>query len=166
MASLSMDIPDDPAVTRAIAAAIHEHWRAQSRIEGWSMQPHLDVPYADLSADDQANNIAAARRIAQVLAAAGLRISRTDAPLPLDVLAARMNAAMEAMAEAEHDGWMAQRRSQGWRWGAERDDAGKLHPSMVPYAALSEEEKEKDRSNIRLYPDMVSRAGLRIVDNP
>jgi hypothetical protein len=37
---------------------------------------------------------------------------------------------------------------------------------MVPYAALSEEEKEKDRSNIRLYPDMVSRAGLRIVDNP
>jgi hypothetical protein len=34
---------------------------------------------------------------------------------------------------------------------------------MLPYAQLSEREKEKDRSNIRHYPAFAARAGFRIV---
>ncbi len=142
----------------SIAAAIHETWRVLSRSQGWSMQPHLDCPYSELAEQDKEDNRAAARRMDEVLAQAGLALS-DDAAKP----AAPLPANLEPMAEAEHNGWMAQRTQAGWYWAATRDDAAKHHPSMLPYARLPEREKEKDRSNIRHYPEFAARAGYRIV---
>ena len=138
-----------------IAAAIHETWRALSVEQGWKMQPHLDRPYADLAEPNKDDNRAAARRMARVLAAAGLKLAPTGVPAPLE-------AHMEILAEAEHDGWMAHRAADGWHYGPTRDDAAKIHPSMIPYADLSDNEKEKDRNNIRHYPAFAARAGLCI----
>lgn len=146
------------SATETIAAAIHETWRTLSHAEGWSMQPHLDRPFAELGEPDKDDNRAAARRMSEVLAVAGLTLD-DDATKP----AATLPADLEAMAEAEHNGWMVQRAQAGWTWGARRDDAAKQHPSMLPYAQLSEREKEKDRNNIRHYPDFAARAGYRIV---
>jgi hypothetical protein len=141
----------------SIAAAIHETWRHLSRREGWSMSPHLDRAFADLAEQDKEDNRAAAGRMDDVLALGGLTLSNDpatpDASLPTD---------LEPMAEAEHNGWMAQRARTGWSWAATRDDEAKHHPSMVPYTQLSEREKEKDRSNIRHYPEFAARAGYRI----
>jgi hypothetical protein len=141
-----------------IAAAIHETWRSLSRAQGWSMQPRLDRPFAELDDDGKEDNRAAARRMNDVLGVADLTLSddpsRQEAALPEGI---------EAMARAEHDGWVAQRSSAGWTWAETRDDAAKHHPSMVPYAQLPEKEKDKDRNNVRHYPDFASRAGLRIV---
>jgi len=141
-----------------IAAAIHETWRALSRAEGWSMQPSLDRPYAELSEADKDNSRAAASRMGRVLAAGGLALS--DDPAQAE---AGLPGSLEAMAAAEHDGWMEHRAETGWTWGAVRDDAARKHPSMVPYADLPESEKEKDRNNIRHYPAFAARAGCRIV---
>lgn len=142
----------------SIAAAIHETWRNLARQEGWPMAPHLDRAYASLAEPDKEDNRAAARRMGDVLAKAGLALSddttKSEMDLPAD---------LEPMAEAEHDGWMAQRAQNGWSWGAARDDAAKKHPSMLPYAQLPEREKEKDRSNIRHYQAFAARAGYRIV---
>jgi hypothetical protein len=144
--------------TETIAAAIHETWRALSRAEGWSMQPNLDRPYGDLAEADKDDNRAAARRMGEVLAIAGLMLTdkstKPDASLPAD---------LEPMAEAEHNGWMDQRARAGWSWAATRDDAAKHHPSMLPYDQLPEREKAKDRSNVRHYPEFAARAGYRIV---
>jgi len=38
-----------------------------------------------------------------------------------------------------------------------------LHPAMRPYTQLAEQEKGKDRNNIRHYPDFAARAGYRIL---
>jgi hypothetical protein len=142
----------------SIAAAIHETWRNLSRQQGWSMSPQLDRAFAELAEQGKEGNRAAARRMNEVLAKAGLTLSddpaKPEADLPTN---------LEAMAEAEHNGWMAQRAQTGWSWAATRDDAAKQHPSMLPYAQLSEPEKEKDRSNIRHYPEFAARAGCRIV---
>lgn len=145
----------------AIAAAIHETWRALSRKEGWSMQPRLDRPYAELADEEKEDNRAAAARMSSVLAAGGLALSDDpgQAALPADAL----EPAMETMAAAEHNGWMAHRARTGWSWGPERDDAAKRHPSMRPYADLPEREKEKDRNNIRHFPEFAARAGYHIV---
>jgi hypothetical protein len=142
-----------------VAAAIHDTWRTLSRTEGWSMQPHLDRPYADLAESDKDDNRAAARRMADVLAGVGLTLSSD----PAKPETAALPADHEAMAEAEHNGWMAQRAQSGWSWGKTRDDGAKRHPSMLPYLQLSEQEKEKDRSNVRHYPEFAARAGYRIV---
>lgn len=52
---------------------------------------------------------------------------------------------IERLAENNHDIWAQQRMREGWTYGAQRDDARKLHPDLVPYDQLPESEKEYDR---------------------
>lgn len=70
-------------------------------------------------------------------------------PHPLDVgdvcLDDDLLALSEFLAENVHDVWSTDRLSEGWRYGEERDDARKLHPCLVPYSMLTEEEKRLDR---------------------
>ena len=54
-------------------------------------------------------------------------------------------ATIEALAEAEHRRWMAERVLSGWRYGSTRDNPRKRHPSLKPYAEISEDVKQKDR---------------------
>ena len=44
----------------------------------------------------------------------------------------------------EHRRWNAYMRSIGYRYGAERNDLAKMHPSLVPFDDLSLEEQKKD----------------------
>jgi hypothetical protein len=151
-------------IVEKLAAGIHEEWRHGP----WSKKPHLDVPYDQLAPIDREANRAAARRIADVLARAGLGLvaaeqaTSANKPAAADV-APTIEAHIERLAEAEHDGWMAQRTKDGWRYGSPRDDARKLHPSMVPYGDLPDAEKEKDRNAVRNYPKQAAAAGLAIV---
>src|SRR5262245_4870456 len=52
----------------------------------------------------------------------------------------------ELLAKNAHDRWSSQRFSEGWRYGALRDDQRKEHPCLVPYEALPESEKAYDRT--------------------
>jgi ryanodine receptor 3 len=54
-------------------------------------------------------------------------------------------ALLEQLAVNVHEAWQRTRLEQGWKHGPERSDRLKTHPSLVPYAELSEEEKEFDR---------------------
>jgi len=67
------------------------------------------------------------------------------------------------VAEEEHDGWMEQRRRNGWVAGEPRDDRAKIHPQMRPYVEISEEEKDKDRNGVRKYSEILDLAGYKIV---
>jgi voltage-gated potassium channel Kch len=63
-------------------------------------------------------------------------------------------ALLEYLAQCEHLRWMAFHLMSGWRLdshGLPRDQWQRLkvHPNLVPYAELSEDDKEKDRVNIR-----------------
>lgn len=51
----------------------------------------------------------------------------------------------ELLAENAHDVWAVERRSQGWRYGPQRNDRTKEHPCLVPYSELTESEKVFDR---------------------
>lgn len=70
-------------------------------------------------------------------------------PIPADVsdvtLPAALDVLVEALAENVHETWAKGRIDEGWTYGAVRDDAGKLHPCLVPYGELPESEKEYDR---------------------
>jgi hypothetical protein len=150
-----------------VAAAIHETWRALARKEGWPMQPNFDKPYAELAEVDKEDNRAAGRRIPEVLALAGLGLRRAgdgaEATMPEAELRDLLEQNIEHLAEAEHDGWMNHRERNGWRYDPQRDDARKLHPTMLPFARLPEQEKGKDRDSIRHYPEFAARARYRIV---
>jgi len=70
-------------------------------------------------------------------------------PMPVDtsrvVLPPDLAECIELLARNTHEVWAALRMAQGWRHGENRDDAGKLHPDLVPYEELPESEKEYDR---------------------
>lgn len=62
-------------------------------------------------------------------------------PLPEDLIVLT-----ERLAESTHDIWAQQRLKEGWTYGPKRDDSAKTHPGLVPYAELSESEKDYDRN--------------------
>lgn len=70
-------------------------------------------------------------------------------PKPLDVsqitLPTALAARLEELSQNTHEIWAQGRIDDGWQYGAQRDDARKLHPGLVPYAQLSEQEKAYDR---------------------
>lgn len=70
-------------------------------------------------------------------------------PEPLDTSRVELSREIlqltEKLAEHTHNVWARLRLSQGWTYGPTRDDAARKHPCLVPYAELSEEEKEADR---------------------
>lgn len=62
---------------------------------------------------------------------------------------------MEVLAELEHIRWCRYHYLNNWRYGhpeneKAKDPARRLHTLLIPYAELSEAEKEKDRENIRV----------------
>lgn len=64
--------------------------------------------------------------------------------------------ALEALAATEHERWAAHRLLAGWNYGPERDDARRLHPSLIPWGELSEGEREKDRDTVRRLPQLLA----------
>lgn len=72
---------------------------------------------------------------------------------------AKYDALICRLAETEHRRWMAERIVAGWRQ-AELDKEGKInerriHASLIPYAQLPEEEKQKDFNVIATAPLLV-----------
>ena len=57
----------------------------------------------------------------------------------------------ERLAELEHERWNTARRMDGWRSTSlpSKDEHRRLHPSLVPYEALTDEVKEYDRVIVR-----------------
>jgi RyR domain len=70
-------------------------------------------------------------------------------PKPIDVSKVRLSDGIlqleEVLAKNAHDIWAVQRMDEGWRYGPQRDDVRKKHPSLVPYEKLSESERNYDR---------------------
>lgn len=84
-------------------------------------------------------------------------ISTASVELPAELLSLT-----ERLAENTHDLWAVQRLAQGWTLGPQRDDAKKLHPCLVPYAELPENEKEFDRITALGTLKAILKLGYRI----
>lgn len=66
--------------------------------------------------------------------------------------------------EASHDGWLAHKRAEGWRYGPVKDVEAKEHPCMVPYDRLPQEQQLKDALFLAVVKAML--APLREVNGP
>lgn len=70
---------------------------------------------------------------------------------------------LEKLAEAAHDVWMDGKLRDGWILGRVTDKGHKIHACLVPYAQLSEADKESDRDFVRGMPAILAKAGLKAV---
>lgn len=73
-----------------------------------------------------------------------------------------LDALLERLAEHVHDVWARQRIKDGWRYGPTRNDTRKTHPGLVPYAELSDAEKEYDRNTARETLKAIVKLGYHI----
>lgn len=89
-------------------------------------------------------------------------------PQPIDVgdidLDAGLEDLTEAIAENAHDIWARARMDEGWTYGPIRDDSRMTHPDLVPYARLSDSEKEYDRLMAMNTLRLVRRLGFDITN--
>ena len=87
-------------------------------------------------------------------------------PQPLDSsdiqLPKELNELVEQMAKNVHEVWAQTRISQGWTYGAERNDTLKQHPCLVPYEDLPEEERVYDRNTAISTLKLITKLGFKI----
>jgi hypothetical protein len=117
------------------------------------------VPWPQLAETYRRANIRAAEHLAAKLWSLGLPdfTGRLPGAGRLPILSPADRAALAAitpddprvqvLAELEHGRWMLDRLLDGWRYGAVRDNAQRIHPLLVPWAQLAHDEAEvaKDR---------------------
>lgn len=88
-------------------------------------------------------------------------------PTPIDtadvVLPADVQSLIEKLAENTHEVWAKNRKEQGWTYGAQRDDAKKETPCMLPYDMLDDSEKEYDRATAYETLALICKLGYKIV---
>jgi hypothetical protein len=154
-------------VIETLATSIHNNYRAASKAANQKIEAQYDMPFAELAPIDKEDNRAAARRIPEVLALAGLGIANNgtvtaDASSLAAEIDAHVERHMERLAEAEHDGWMDQRKKNNWSYGNVRVNAKKIHNLLVPYAQLPEDQKKKDRDAVKNYHQQITDAGYRL----
>lgn len=89
-------------------------------------------------------------------------------PQPIDISNVQLDDDLldltETIAQDVHDIWAVRRFAEGYSYGPERDDSKMQHPDLVPYADLSESEKDYDREMSIHAIKLVKRLGYRILN--
>ncbi|MHB9024760.1 MAG: RyR domain-containing protein [Armatimonadota bacterium] len=142
----------------ALAPLIHEYFRNLCLENHWPIK--YDMDFGLLPPEIKEDNRAAAARMSRVLALAGLDVvpSTEDIPETTDRVRTIIKDHLEILAEAEHNGWMAQRLKNGWSYGTPRDDDKKINDALLPYSQLEPYQQEKDRNSVLHYPDILKKA--------
>jgi hypothetical protein len=143
----------------SIAKEIHNNqYRATLKKMGKSL-PH-DVPWEDLPEEIRESNRGQAKHIPEKLKAIGCGLwpgKKGDISLiTLD------ENEIEVLARLEHIRWMKEKREAGYTFGKTRNDTKKIHPDLVEWDELSDEEKRKDRDFVRAIPLRLADVGFEI----
>jgi hypothetical protein len=138
-----------------LARKLHAAYR-QRRNEALAARgvtERADLPdWAALEETYKQANRRAVDFIASVRLAAGISDWwNSAAGLPKGLIADPV--ALERLARMAHHSWRADRELDGWRQGPVRDSARRLHTDLVDYDVLTEEKKELDREQIRLFAE-------------
>ena len=69
---------------------------------------------------------------------------------------------IEILSRLEHERWMKEKKEAGWTFGTPRNDSKKIHPDLIDWNNLSEEERGKDRDAVREIPQRLANVGFEI----
>ena len=147
----------DPDLVDKLAAAVHGQYM------GADESTDIFEVFNALSDDQKAANRSAARRIPHHLSLIDYKVGEATDSKWKKELQKVIDKNIERLAKAEHFEWCIERRSNGWIPGNARDNERKIHPSLVSWVKLSQEERELDRRNVRMMPKLLQQAGLQAV---
>ena len=127
-------------------------------------------PYEELSPEFKLSNIRSAKAIPVKLSMIGCEI----APIPENADDEKeyekeyfiTGNEIEDLAKFEHERWLDEKRANGWKYGEKRDDAHKIHPSLLEWDDLIKirpDEVKKDEQAIKAIPKVLKVIGMRVV---
>jgi hypothetical protein len=145
----------------AIARARHDAYLRLEHAAGRGGDPNPSlVPWDELPESLKESN----RRFADSVGAKAQQLGGRIVPLPpgaapLDRLGLP-RALVEELARREHERWKDDLELDGWRpTDGPKDAEAKLHPLLVGWDELAEQERDKDRESIRELPRLLWAAG-------
>ena len=145
-----------------LARAIHDAYLAQQGEQGITLEGNpLILSWDKLPEDFRESNRRQAAHIEKKLQA----IACSIVPLT-DWEAAGFIFTLEEidlMAQMEHERWVEERLSQGWRYrDAAKNIRKKTNPNLVKWEQLPENIKEKNRILVKELPTFLAKAGFQI----
>lgn len=150
-----MDLEGEPL--ERLAEAMHEIFCEDLRARG--RDSAALVPWQDLPEELKRQNRGAVRDIPEKLRRIGhVMIPARSHDAPFDF----PGEDLEELAEYEHRRFVQAKVAEGWTVG-ERSDERRTNPTLVPWEDLPEDEREKDRAQVRGIPRVLARAGYTVV---
>jgi hypothetical protein len=147
------------ALLETVARAIHEGYRRDQAERKPEDDPAM-APWEGLPESLRESNRAQAGQIFEKLRAIGCDVQEAVGEHPAPFVFAEPE--VELLSELEHERWVAERRSDGWTAGSERDVDRKVTPYLVGWDDLPEDVREWDRESVRRIPEVLARVGLEI----
>jgi voltage-gated potassium channel Kch len=146
-----------------LARANHMNYVRNQRDAGAPDHASL-APWEDLPESLRNSNRRFADSIGSALEAIGYIIVPATPLDPIRSLPAFADDEVELLGRREHDRWLADLLRDGWRFTeGEKDPVRKLHPLLVPWADLTEIERDKDRDAVQGIPQLLAQAGLSAI---
>ena len=149
----------DGGIREQLAEAVHEDYLAGLPAD--TPRGGLQRPWAELGDDEREPSRRRVDGIVDDLAAVGCEL----APLrrwgvPSLVLT---EAEELALAEREHQRWFDDRTAAGWTYGAERDDAARHNPLLLPWSQLPDAARQANVAAVHALQPMLARSGFEVV---
>ena len=139
-----------------VAEKIHLDYQRRRRLTGG--ETPTTIGWKDLPENKKKSNMDAAAEIPVKLALIGHGIMKIRDNEPL-ISPDISDDEIEMLARYEHERWCREQMIQGWRYGTVRNDAEKIHPDLVPWEQLPEQEQDKDREAVMALPWILKEAG-------
>ena len=137
-----------------LAQLVHEKYRERNR------GTENDKPWAELSEEIREDNRRQVDNYLTHLMGIGCTVELAEpSPAPYQLSPTDI----ENLAKLEHGRWCRDKRTKGWRPGADRNDLEKVHPDLVSWEDLPHGEERKDLDAMRDIPEILKRVGLCIV---
>lgn len=162
---------DEECLYEKIAEHIHKVWAKKNVKESI-----YNVAFEELPIDARLDNIAAAKRIKEIINGTKefILTHNVNIPVGCSSFENRLKSDpdfLDKLAEMEHNGWRTMRETVGWTTGS-RSDYHKIHPCLVPYMELDKDEKDpnkqyqknKDRDTIRTYTEFLKESDYYITE--
>ena len=158
-ACMPSNIRDD--FTEQLARSIHSAYVAMEAAHGRTpaTNPSM-VPWESLPEDLRQANIAQAAGIGDKMEAIGAIIVPESAGAPEFQFTGEE---VERLAEQEHERWMRDKLSQGWRYGQPRDNERKIHPDL---AALGRPQRGRQGQGPQRDPTLPGHPARRGLPDP
>lgn len=85
-------------------------------------------------------------------------ISMKEKPTPIEFTERELI----SLAEYEHKRWSLEKKEKGWTFGEKIDEKKKIHPSLVTWDNLPQEEKERIIEDIKIWPKVLADSNFKV----